>query len=172
MIDRTFIDAARDEPVRVRLERVAGEGERYRVAIDGREIECDVVRRGESAWLHFDDGRIVPFRSSEADDHVSVWADGERVELDIEQQTARRTGGADAALASDRLVAPMPGTVLKVLVKEGDSFSANEPLVVMESMKMEMSLSVARDGVVASVSCQEGDLVEMDTVLVQLEAGE
>ncbi|KAB2945072.1 MAG: acetyl-CoA carboxylase biotin carboxyl carrier protein subunit, partial [Phycisphaerae bacterium] len=42
--------------------------------------------------------------------------------------------------------APMPGTILKILVKPGDVVTAHQPLVVMESMKMEMTLSASGAG--------------------------
>ena len=63
----------------------------------------------------------------------------------------------------------MPGTILQLKVKAGDTVEANQPLIIMESMKMEMTLSAPYAGWVAAINGQEGQLVDMGTLLVKLE---
>jgi 3-methylcrotonyl-CoA carboxylase alpha subunit len=63
----------------------------------------------------------------------------------------------------------MPGTVIKVLVAEGDHVAAREPLVVLEAMKMETPLVSPYDAVVRRVHVREGELVAGGAVLVELE---
>jgi biotin carboxyl carrier protein len=53
-------------------------------------------------------------------------------------------------------------------VAQGDTFAAHDPLVVLESMKMEMTLSAPAPGQVTAVRCAPGDLVEMGATLLQL----
>jgi acetyl/propionyl-CoA carboxylase alpha subunit len=65
--------------------------------------------------------------------------------------------------------APMPGTVLRLLVGEGDSVRARQPLVVLEAMKMETPLTSPYDAVVRAVHVAEGDRVAGGAVLVELE---
>jgi 3-methylcrotonyl-CoA carboxylase alpha subunit len=79
--------------------------------------------------------------------------------------------GADHAVAGGRrrVVAPMPGTVIRLLVEEGDAVRARQPLVVLEAMKMETPLNSPYDAVVQSVHVAEGDQVAGGTVLVELE---
>jgi acetyl/propionyl-CoA carboxylase alpha subunit len=67
------------------------------------------------------------------------------------------------------LTAPMPGTVIKVLVRAGDRVAARRPLVVLEAMKMETSLVSPYDAVVRAVHVAEGDRVAGGTLLVELE---
>jgi 3-methylcrotonyl-CoA carboxylase alpha subunit len=69
------------------------------------------------------------------------------------------------------LTAPMPGTVLKVLVAPGQRFEAHAPLVVMESMKMEMTLSAPHAGRVGMIECRPGQLVAMGAVLMRFNEG-
>jgi len=67
------------------------------------------------------------------------------------------------------VVAPMPGTVIRVLVGEGDAVRARQPLVVLEAMKMETPLTSPYDATVRSVHVAEGDRVSGGAVLVELE---
>jgi biotin carboxyl carrier protein len=68
-----------------------------------------------------------------------------------------------------RVVAPMPGKIVRVLVKTGDQVKGKQGLVVVEAMKMENELRAARDGRVREVSVTEGQSVEAGTVLLIVE---
>jgi biotin carboxyl carrier protein len=83
-----------------------------------------------------------------------------------------------AALAADHggpggeqgtVVAPMPGTVIKLLVGAGDSVRARQPLVVLEAMKMETPLASPYDATVRAVHVVEGDRVSGGAVLIELD---
>ncbi|HET7568225.1 MAG TPA: biotin carboxylase N-terminal domain-containing protein [Gaiellaceae bacterium] len=67
------------------------------------------------------------------------------------------------------VVAPMPGTVIKVLVEPGAEVAARQPLVVLEAMKMETPLLSPYDATVRAVHVAEGDRVAGGTVLVELD---
>jgi acetyl/propionyl-CoA carboxylase alpha subunit len=73
-----------------------------------------------------------------------------------------------AAAASSTVVAPMPGTVIKVNVHEGSTVKARDALVVLEAMKMETPLTAPFDATVTAVHVQEGDRVAGGAVLVEL----
>ena len=75
--------------------------------------------------------------------------------------------GQDAAAVGpgeDDILSPMPGTVVAVRVTDGDTVTAGQPLVVLEAMKMEHSLTAAHDGTVR-LTCATGDKVGAGTVL-------
>ena len=74
------------------------------------------------------------------------------------------TGGEGGAVA-----APMPGTVIRVLVAPGDPVEARQPLVVLEAMKMETPVVAPYDGTVGGVHVEEGDTVAGGALLVELE---
>jgi acetyl/propionyl-CoA carboxylase alpha subunit len=74
-----------------------------------------------------------------------------------------------AAGGQSRVIAPMPGTVIRLLVGTGDSVRARQPLIVLEAMKMETPLTSPYDAVVSAVHVAEGDRVAGGALLVELE---
>lgn len=70
--------------------------------------------------------------------------------------------------AAQPVTAPMPATVLKVLVAPGQAVHKGDTLVIVEAMKMELPLRASADAVVAAIRCREGELVQPETVLVEL----
>ena len=61
----------------------------------------------------------------------------------------------------------MPATIIKVHVKPGDAVKKGDTVLVLEAMKMELPIRAAGDGVVATVCCHEGELVQADAVLIE-----
>ena len=70
------------------------------------------------------------------------------------------------------LTAPMPGNVIAVVAKAGDSVSEGDRLLVMEAMKMEHAITAAQDGVIAEMLVSEGDQVEQGALLVRMQEDE
>jgi acetyl/propionyl-CoA carboxylase alpha subunit len=102
-----------------------------------------------------------------------VWHGGFR--LNLPAAPAQPPPDVDAAAhqhgrgeESSRVVAPMPGTVIKVLVAAGDVIAARQPLVVLEAMKMETPLVSPYEATVAAVHVSEGDRVAGGALLVEL----
>ena len=77
--------------------------------------------------------------------------------------------GRSAAAAEGAIVAPMQGTILRVLVEEGQEISADEPVCVLEAMKMESEVRATRDGTVSAVNVAAGQTVSSGEPLVVLE---
>jgi propionyl-CoA carboxylase alpha chain len=78
---------------------------------------------------------------------------------------APRFSDPDAALAAGSLVAPMPGTVVRLAVQAGDPVKAGDPLLWLEAMKMEHRIAAPADGVVAELPVTVGQQVEVGTIL-------
>jgi biotin carboxyl carrier protein len=76
-----------------------------------------------------------------------------------------RAGHADATLP---LTAPMPATVLKILALPGAAVSRGDTLIILEAMKMELPLRASADGVVVAIHCREGELVQPETILIEI----
>lgn len=148
--------------------------ERFEVTMDGRTWSIDAVpvERGVLS-LVLDDGRAAVCASHEvmtASDprtgqtSISVGA----VVVGASLNNRRRWGrGHDASTASgpQRLQAPMPGKVVRVLVAVGEAVKARQPIVVIEAMKMENELRASADGTIAEIHAREGQSVDAGSLL-------
>ena len=67
------------------------------------------------------------------------------------------------------VLAPMPGTIIEILVEVGDEVKADEELIILEAMKMENPIVASADGKVAEIKVEEEDKVAANDVLVVLE---
>ncbi|MEJ5018157.1 acetyl/propionyl/methylcrotonyl-CoA carboxylase subunit alpha [Ochrobactrum vermis] len=115
-----------------------------RFVADGRVSEASVLRIGHDVTVQFE-GRDTIFH------HV------------------QSAGAEEDASSESRILSPMPGLVRLVSAVEGASVAKGDPLVTMEAMKMELSLTAPRDGKVASVTVVAGDQVNEGILLVELE---
>ncbi|MHA1167469.1 MAG: acetyl-CoA carboxylase biotin carboxyl carrier protein subunit [Candidatus Hodarchaeales archaeon] len=75
----------------------------------------------------------------------------------------------DASATDNVIKSPMPGKVLKVLVKEGDTVTKGQQMMILEAMKMENVLEAPFDGKIVAINCHEGDQVMQGVVLIELE---
>ena len=149
---------------------VRRQGDQWRVAVDGREVAASVSQVGDRWSL------LVGHRSYEVSieprgngEHV-VHVNGHAVPVTFLDAFPRRLDPAAAAASGPRpVVAPMPGRVVRVLVKPGDAVTARQGVVVVEAMKMENELRAPRDGIVTAVRVSEGASVEANAVLVVIE---
>ena len=70
--------------------------------------------------------------------------------------------------ATQSLTAPMPATVIRVLVQPGAAVKKGDTIIILEAMKMELPIRAPADATVAAVHCRDGDLVQPETTLIDL----
>ena len=158
----------------VTVDRVAGG--RYKVAVDGAAQIVDAERIGDfgvslmfpgerhaSDVVHLapaaSPGERLAVRRGAA---VAVTMNGRRV-------GERAAGGTGRPHGEQKVSAPMPGRIVRVLVAAGDPVEARQPVVVIEAMKMENELRSPVAGRVREVSAAAGASVKAGRVLVVIE---
>ena len=103
----------------------------------------------------------------------TLWVDGYRFEAEALDERTRAIRDVSAASAGPvgpaPVRAPMPGLIVRVNVKVGDTVQAGQGIVVMEAMKMENELRATAAGLVRSVEVSPGTAVEKGALLVSLE---
>ncbi|TFG89612.1 MAG: biotin/lipoyl-binding protein [Syntrophobacterales bacterium] len=70
---------------------------------------------------------------------------------------------------SVEIAAPMPGSIVEILVKVGDAVKADDEVIILEAMKMENPIFAPSDGTVKEIKVKEKDSVEADQILMVLE---
>jgi biotin carboxyl carrier protein len=159
---------------------VEPQGGMFKVTVDGRAHLVDVRRiDGDTLSLLVQgNAQPLPARSVEAalvpagtagefDVHVAGYQLPVRLRNGLRGRTA--LPAAASGQGPQRVVSPMPGKVVRVLVKPGAAVHARQGLIVVEAMKMENELRAARDGRVGEVAVSEGQSVEAGTVLLVVE---
>jgi 3-methylcrotonyl-CoA carboxylase alpha subunit len=132
------------------------------VAVDGARLEADGMF---SARI---DGHMRRIRADVDGMRVTLHdADG-RIAFD--RVPAFHFAADDSVGTGNRIAAPMPGRIVLVKVAAGDKVTQGQELLVMEAMKMELSLKSPRAGTIATLNATAGDFVDGDAVLVTLEA--
>ena len=154
------------EDHRVEAERVGSDT--LRITAEGEESSVEV--------LHYGDGRIRALIDEEpAEAGIVATTDRVLVSLRGETHTLRKPAppavdeAGPGTGAAANLTAPMPGTVVKVLVEEGQEVEEGQLLLVLEAMKMEQPVSAPHAGVVRSLPFEEGSLVPGGAVLVEVQ---
>jgi biotin carboxyl carrier protein len=158
----------------VAIERVPAHPHHYRVTVDGVTRLVDAVRVDEgmlSLILSDGDGAShqVGISDGATPGEQTILLPEGAVQVVVNGRRSRR--GIDTAGASgvQRITAPMPGKVLRVLARTGDQVTLRQPLIVIEAMKMENELASPKAGRVKEVSVSEGQSVEAGRLLVVVE---
>ena len=156
---------------RVRTVTIEAEGTGLGVTLDGTPVDLEIapVGGGRYSFRVPGSGRQheVTVTASAARGTFDVAVDGHRIAVTRRVDGACGRRGAGAILdGPQRIVAPMPGKVVKVLVKPGEEVAPRQGVIVVEAMKMENELRAARAGVVREVLVVEGTSVEAGAALV------
>ena len=131
----------------------------------GTEVRVEAIDDVE--WHVVVDGRAARVYAVGPSDAPLIWHDGVAYRPEVaDSQRPARTRTRDMA---GSLAAPMPATVRAIAVAPGDRVARGDTLIVLEAMKMELPLKSPADGVVVSIACEVGDLVQPGVPLVELQ---
>ncbi len=166
----TLKDPDSAEALEIRCERMGDRGHVVHWADCRVEVDCEFTADG-SGQLYLA-GAVLPFHVVQHDAVIEVWLCGRVHTYSRVDRSARRAAAHRQEGVTEHLTAPMPGTILQIQVVAGDRFAAHQPLITMESMKMEMTLSAPHAGQVEAVHCREGQLVELGALLATLQPEE
>ena len=129
---------------------------KYVVTVNGEKYEVEVERvDGKSSRKRMERGaktRVETVRESEPVVAATP----------VSAAPVASTGGAGA------VVSPMPGVILDIKVKEGDSVSEGQTVIILEAMKMENEIVSEFTGTVSAIRVKKGDTVDTDAVLVEI----
>lgn len=158
------------EAVPVDLEPLGND--QYKLTVNGQTYQVDALMLEHGTMTLLVDGESYSVEFEENGDEVGVMLRGQVNRFDVadERRLRLREATAGASVEGRQVVtAPMPGKVVKVLVKVGDEVKEGQGLVVVEAMKMENELKSPKAGKVTELLAKEGVAVENNAKLVVVE---
>jgi len=156
------------KPHRLDLDKAEGGWE---CRLDGREIKVDAVVTRRDVLSMLIDGHSYEVKRERTPTDLHMWVGSTRygVELrDPRSLQARRNAAGDEK-GPKKLVAPMPGRIVRVLVEERSEVEAGQGIVVVEAMKMQNEIKSPKKGIVQKLSAASGAAVNAGDVLAIVE---
>ena len=152
---------------RTREVEVAPEGGSLRWRLDGRTREVDAVEVAAGTYSILVEGRAIEVRVQEDLEGLRIYAGGEEFTATIvdPRQWQGRHGHAVEVEGRLQILAPMPGKIVRVLVKQGEAVAAGQGIVVVEAMKMQNEVRSRKTGIVEKLLVAEGKTVNAGEVL-------
>ena len=151
-----------------RIVELTRDGERWRATLEGNPAEIDAVEIAPHVFSILLDGASHEVRVSPAPDgalKIQLGTSEIRAEV-LDPRAWRGRHGALAVEGRQQVVSPMPGKIIRILVKPGDAVTAGQGLLVIEAMKMQNEIRSPKDGKIEKVLAEEGQAVNAGDVLV------
>jgi biotin carboxyl carrier protein len=144
------------------------EGSTYKVFLDGRPVDADVILAAPNAVSVIVNGTAFEIHIAPSLDGTYKLQTGPH-EFQAEVRDPRvwhgRKQSASVAEGRQQIVAPMPGKVVRILVNVGDEVAAGQGLLVVEAMKMQNEIRSPKKGKVERLQAKEGQSVNAGDVL-------
>jgi len=149
----------------VELER---EGESFRVVLDGHPVDANVVQVAASTVSILLDGQSFEVHVTPAlEGKLKLQSGPHEFTAEVQDPRSwrgRKHGGLEAE-GRQQVLAPMPGKVIRLLVKEGETVQSGQGLIVIEAMKMQNEIRSPKSGTVERLLVKEGQPVNAGEVL-------
>jgi biotin carboxyl carrier protein len=154
--------------------RIKDDGSRVFADIDGRSYELEVQESAAGRYLVIADGLVFNCRVEgrpESGKQVDVVVGTAQYSVALTDPKRLRSAAGLVGHGDDvaRIVAPMPGKVVRILVAIGDQVNAGAGIVVVEAMKMQNEMKTPKAGKVTAVSAELGATVNAGDVLAVVE---
>lgn len=165
MVYEVIVDG---KPHRLELEGAEGA---WQCRLDGQEIKVDAVVTHHDVLSLLVDGQSYEVKREQTATDLHMWVGSTRfgVELRDPRSLRARKDGAGDEKGPKKLVAPMPGKIVRVLVTEKSEVEAGQGVVVVEAMKMQNEIKSPKKGVVQKVLVATGANVNAGDVLAIVE---
>ncbi len=157
-----------------KVEILSRNGNKITISVDDRVYDIDVTEPESGIFSILYNNKSVQYSFfPEKDDRkkYKVYHGDKEWNLEIidPQRRYRKSRKGDDGDDSNYISTPMPGKVVKILVKEGDKVPAGSTVIIISAMKMESEYKVTSDRVVKEVLVKEGDNIDGDQPLIIFE---
>jgi biotin carboxyl carrier protein len=149
-------------------------GNLLEIEVDGKVYQVDLLHTPDGTFSIIESGKsynieLVPKNQPKRYTAHTLYHTYDVEVVDAEARYLINRGSNGAAVSEKTILSPMPGKVVKVLLKEGDVVQKGETVVIIAAMKMESEYKSPTDGVIKKVHVKDGDTIEGNQVLVEIE---
>tara|TARA_B100000925_G_scaffold74964_1_gene52764 strand:- start:1248 stop:1754 length:507 start_codon:yes stop_codon:yes gene_type:complete len=145
-------------------------GEIFNIEFNEKKYNAELIKIDSNLYSMILDGQTCTVAIKKEGKSIEIFYKGDLFSFEI--PSARDKSSLENASGVDKISAPMPGRVVKVLKKVGDIIKEGEGLIVVEAMKMESELKSSIDGKVSEISVKDGDTVDLGAHLITVENDE
>jgi len=144
------------------------------VDVDGKIYKVDLMHTADGTFSILEAGHshtieLVPHNVPKKYTAYTLYQSYDVEVIDAEARYLMNRGGNGFDSGENTISSPMPGKVVKVLVKEGDEVKEGDTVLIISAMKMESEYKAPKDGVVKKVNVKNEDTIEGNQILVELE---
>ncbi len=145
-------------------------GDKLTIAIGDKAHSYTITELGCGEYLLRHGDKLHHVTAVKSGNKIHVLTEHESYLLELPAAKDSDSFGGEQSDHGDKskIIAPMPGKVVKVLIKAGDKVEPKQKLVIVEAMKMENPLVAPYKAEVKSVNCADGELVDSERVLIEL----
>ncbi len=154
------------------VELLARDGNKLIISIDGKKFEADVEMVEEGVYSLIIGNKSHNIELIEVENKkylVNTYSKSYDIEIIDAESKYLLSRKKDESLEETTISSPMPGKVVKILVKEGQKVKAGETVVVVSAMKMESEYKVKKDRIIKEIKVKEGQTVEAHQPLIVIE---
>lgn len=139
--------------------------------LDGRDVQLDAVLARRDVLSLLVQGKAYEIKRERTPTDTHLWVGSARYSAEVADPRSLRSRKASAGLNHGpiKLVAPMPGKVVRVLISEKSEVEAGQGVLVVEAMKMQNELKSPKKGTVQKIMASEGAAVNAGDVLAVVE---
>ena len=142
-------------------------GDRAVAVLGDRTYSLDLQPRSDGSYVAlFEDGRVLRGRVFPGKRETRVHARGRLAVFELFDPREELSSGAASGAAAE-VAAAMPGRVVEVKVREGDTVAPGDLLLILEAMKMQNEIRAEGPGTVSAVLCEAGQSVDAGTLLIR-----
>jgi len=156
------------------VELISKNKNHYNIKIDGKLYDFDIITAGNGLYsilYNNNSWNIEVTKASELNTYT-VYKFGQSFKVEIEDALSKSKKNKDIGSHNglNNIIAPMPGKIVKVFVREGQKVKVGEIVLIISAMKMESEFKSLIDGVVKKVHINDNDIVNGNQLLVEIKA--
>ena len=154
-------------------QKLAVEISEDKITVDGKEINAEISEQNGTFFIHQEKNISKANVIEKNGNQIKLLINGKTQELVVHDHITMlldQLGMADQLEdKADQITAPMPGSIMDIMVKEGEEVQEGQALLILEAMKMENLIKAPTSATIKKINIQKGDSVEKNATLIEFE---